>query len=140
MKGSNRYATSAVGVRGFGLRAGNQVGFPVAARCPQMHRLSYMMLAIIRVPNRYVFTRLKDSRIIENRPARVVPSLVSLDGHKQLKVIRVVTLPVGLIYNHNKSFKFAGPIRRGHVHTIFFDGQHQRQHVVLSQFSFRLRR
>ena len=142
-KGSNRYATSAVGVTGFGLRAGNREGFPVVARCPQMHRLFHSILAITRVPNRYVFKCLKESRIVDNRPGtrNTVTGLIGWpQRHQQLKVIRVVTLPVRLIYNYNKSLKFAGPIRRGHVHPIFFDRQHQRQHVVLSQFSFRIRR
>ena len=76
-------------VRGFGLRTGNQLGFPVVARCPQMRRLFHIMLAIIRLPNRYVFIRLKDS------PLGVSCTVTGLiDGHEQLKVIRVVALPI----------------------------------------------
>ena len=48
-----------------------------------------IMLAIIRLPNRYVFMRLKDS------PLGVSCTVTGLiDGHKQLKVIRVVALPI----------------------------------------------
>ena len=77
----NCYESSAVGVRGFILRTGNQLGFPIVARpfladgrrCTGSFIL-YLVLVIICVPNRYV-VRSKDSPIVDNTPG--MPCIVT---------------------------------------------------------------
>ena len=108
-EGSNRYATSAVA-------SGASVCVPQiksaflssldARRCTGYFRLYWLsyMYRIAMCSNVWETHLLSTTRL-----ACLVPSMVSMDGHKQLKVIRVVTLPVGLIYSHNKSLDpFAG--------------------------------
>ena len=74
-KGSNRYTSSAVGVRGFGLRTGYQLCFPVVVRpfladdrrCTGSFML-YWRSYDYRIAMCSYLVRLKDSRIVENTP------------------------------------------------------------------------
>ena len=59
-------------VRGFGLRTGNQLCFPVVARpfLDDARRCTavYVLWSLIRVPSCYMILRLKDSPLVDNTP------------------------------------------------------------------------